>query len=258
MTDLISFRSALEEPRQRILAHPIYAAVNDEARLRRFMESHVFAVWDFMSLLKSLQRRLTSVDLPWRPVGDPESRRLINEIVLAEESDEAPNGSYASHFELYLQAMREAGASTRAIDHFLTEIEGGVAVSAALEGPAIPEEAREFVTSTFEILAGESLPSIAAALAYGREDLVPPMFVNLVEILDREHPGRWATFLYYLKRHVQLDGEIHGPMAGRLLQRLCGDNQPAWRRAETAAKRSLEARHQFWNALGDRLTSLGQ
>jgi hypothetical protein len=249
MSDLESFSAALQELRERILRHPVYAAVNDEARLRRFMQSHVFAVWDFMSLLKGLQRRLTSVDLPWRPVGDPESRRLINEIVLAEESDESNCGGYASHFELYIEAMTKAGAPTATMENFLKKIEEGVPVARALEAADVPSEARDFVESTFEILATESLPGIAAALAFGREDLVPPMFLRLVEGLRGAEPARWSTFLYYLERHVQLDGEVHGPMAGRLLQRLCGNDPAAWRSAEEAARLSLLARLRFWDAL---------
>jgi hypothetical protein len=247
MTDLI---------RLRVLEHPIYASIDSEDKLKRFMESHVFAVWDFMSLLKGLQRRLTSVDLPWRPVGDPESRRLINEIVLAEESDESVDGGYSSHFELYLRAMGEAGAETGPIENFLRRIEQGLPVARALDFPEVPSEAREFVGATFDILATESLPAIAAALAHGREDLVPPMFLKLVESLETAAPGRWSTFLYYLKRHVQLDGEVHGPMAGRLLERLCGENPDSWRAAESAAQSSLRARLQFWDRLQGRLLAL--
>ena len=58
--------------------HLLYQEVTSLTRIRCFLEHHVFAVWDFMSLIKSLQRHLTRVEAPWLPVGDARIRRLIN------------------------------------------------------------------------------------------------------------------------------------------------------------------------------------
>jgi hypothetical protein len=70
-----------------LLNHSIYQEIDRSDSLRLFMEHHVFAVWDFMSLLKALQCRLCCVEVPWLPAADSLSSRLVNEIVLAEESD---------------------------------------------------------------------------------------------------------------------------------------------------------------------------
>ena len=67
--------------REALLSHPVYAGLSNENAVVCFMERHVFAVWDFMSLVKSLQQRLTCVDVPWLPTGDPVERRFLNEIV---------------------------------------------------------------------------------------------------------------------------------------------------------------------------------
>src|SRR3954454_13753357 len=106
------------DARRAVVEHPLYAALDSLAAIRTFQEHHVFAVWDFMSLLKSLQRNLTCVTLPWVPTGPTGSRRLINDITLVEESDERGDG-FISHFELYLEGMTEAGADTSTIDGFI-------------------------------------------------------------------------------------------------------------------------------------------
>ncbi|MFD1044434.1 DUF3050 domain-containing protein [Kibdelosporangium lantanae] len=100
---------SVSEARDRVVKHPLYAALNTHEAIVTFMEHHVFAVWDFMSLLKSLQRNLTCTTVPWIPTGPTGSRRLINDIVMVEESDELGDG-FISHFELYVNGMRDAGA----------------------------------------------------------------------------------------------------------------------------------------------------
>ena len=109
------------EARRAVIGHPMYAALDSGHAIRTFLEHHVFAVWDFMSLLKSLQRNLTCVEVPWVPTGPTGSRRLINDIVLVEESDERGSG-FISHFELYLDGMAEAGADTSVIDAFIDRL----------------------------------------------------------------------------------------------------------------------------------------
>jgi hypothetical protein len=121
-----------------LLGHPVYRVINSLAALRLFMEHHVFAVWDFMSLLKALQARLCCVGVPWLPATDSQATRFINEIVLAEESDEDSQGGYLSHFGLYLRAMTRCGADTKTIDSFLGEIRKGSSVLPLSQRSACP------------------------------------------------------------------------------------------------------------------------
>ena len=246
---LLKMISRLAPLRQTLLEHPLYQAFRDELDLQKFMQFHCFVVWDFMCLLKLLQRRLTGLDLPWLPQGDPESRRLINEIVLGEESDEDGQGGYLSHFELYRKAMVEAGAETDTLDRFLSMLRDRMPLSEALRVSEVPEGARDFVQTTWDIVQSESLPAVAAAFTLGREDLVPEMFLRLVGGLRDQAPERWGRFFFYLDRHIQLDGEEHGPMAMRLLGQCCGECDEDWQEAEGAAKRALEARLRLWDAI---------
>ena len=130
--------------RDRVVEHPLYSEMHTREHLAHFMTRHVYAVWDFMSLLKALQRRVTCVDVPWLPVGSPAARRLVNGIVLDEESD-LVDGVIVSHFELYLTAMQEVGADTAPATRFVEALRGGVSVEAAMDLAPMPEAARAFV-----------------------------------------------------------------------------------------------------------------
>jgi hypothetical protein len=234
-----------------LLNHPLYQEIDRLASLRLFMGFHAFAVWDFMSLLKALQRRLCCVEVPWLPAADPLGSRVVNEIVLAEESDEDGRGGYASHFELYHWAMTRCGANTAAIDGFLGELRRGKPVSAALQSPAVPECASQFVRQTFGIIEGGNLCAIASAFTFGREELLPAVFQRIVDELNVEAGGGLEEFKYYLERHIGLDGEQHGPMANRLLLSLCGSDEARWQVAEQAAVDCLEARRGLWDGICD-------
>src|SRR5580692_3282489 len=138
----------IAQARGAVVKHPLYAALTSQPAIRTFMEHHVFAVWDFMSLLKSLQRNLTCVDVPWVPTGPTGSRRLINDIVLVEESDELRDG-FISHFELYVEGMTEAGADTSVIDAFIGELRARRPVLEAIGAVGVPGPAAEFVRLTW-------------------------------------------------------------------------------------------------------------
>lgn len=235
--------------RQELLAHPIYQRIAAIADLRLFMRHHVFAVWDFMSLLKSLQRRLTCVDVPWLPPADAAAARLINEIVLGEETDTDGQGGYASHFELYRRAMIRCGAETSEIDRFASAMRDGATWRGALVTAEVPPAVRRFVERTFAVIESGDLPELAAAFTFGREDLLPDVFQRVVDELRTQPGSGLDDFVYYLRRHIELDGDEHGPMAIRLVTSVCGDDELAWQRAEEAAVGALAARRDLWDAM---------
>jgi hypothetical protein len=232
--------------RNAVIKHPVYGELRTLHDVNIFMEHHVFAVWDFMSLLKALQRELTCVDIPWTPKGSAESRRLINEIVLVEESDEL-NDTFISHFELYLEGMKHSGADNTAIMAFLDLISSGFDVREALAEAEAPPAAAEFVRTTWHIIKNAPVHCKAAAFAFGREDLIPQMFDQVIKVDDQG--GRLATFRDYLARHIEVDGEVHTPMAMAMLAALCGDNQARWDDCGRTVSQALTARRQLWDGI---------
>ena len=239
----------LQPYRQRMVEHSVYRRLDTLADLRVFMEHHVFAVWDFMSLLKALQRELTCVELPWVPKGNPATRRLINDIVLEEETDLDPEGQPTSHFELYLRAMREAGANTAPAQQLLAALAGGASVPEALAAAQAPASVREFVQHTFAVVAGGQPHAIASAFTFGREDVIPDMFRNLVDDLARRFPGQLDTFIYYLNRHIELDEDHHAPLAHQMVRDLCGTDATRWAEATEVARQGMAARVAFWDGI---------
>ncbi len=236
----------ISEVRSRVVTHPVYASLDSHGAIRTFLEHHVFAVWDFMSLLKSLQRNLTCVEVPWVPTGPAGSRRLINDIVLVEESDEL-GGGFISHFELYMAGMTQAGADTSVVNGFIDLIRAGQPVLTAIETAGVPGPAAEFMRTTWGFIESSPVHVQAAAFAFGREDLIPEMFKQVVDVNERL--GSLSTFVDYLARHIQVDDEEHTPMAMQMLADLCGDDDARWAECAGAVNRALEARLRLWDGI---------
>ncbi|QIX62409.1 DUF3050 domain-containing protein [Hymenobacter sp. BT18] len=246
---IANLQAALAPARQHLIDHGVYQSLHSLDDLRVFMQHHVFAVWDFMSLLKALQRELTCVAVPWVPRGNPVTRRLINDIVLEEETDLDPEGRPASHFELYLRAMRECGADTAPIEKLLAALAAGATVDAALQQAEAPASVRAFVLETFRIIEAGQPHAVAAAFTFGREDVIPAMFRHLVHDLRQRFPGQLDTFTYYLDRHIQLDEEVHTPLAQQMVRELCGHDAARWTESREVAARCMQARVALWDGI---------
>jgi len=242
----------IPEFQRRLAGHSIYGRLDTLAELRVFMAHHVYSVWDFMSLCKSLQGTLAPTATPWRPVGDAGVRRFINELVMEEECDEAPGDGdgapgYSSHFELYCRAMREVGAAPETVLGFVEQV-GDAGIDAALEAASIPEPARRFMQTTFGFLATGKPHVVAAALTLGREHVIPSMFRAFLadmKITKADAP----VFHFYLNRHIELDGDFHAPMSLQLLNACCAGDAARVAEAVAAAEAAVQARLDFWDGV---------
>jgi hypothetical protein len=244
-----NLQDAIKSTRTELLAHPVYTQINDIEGLKKFTSFHVFAVWDFMSLLKSLQIGLTCVTLPWMPVGSANTRFLINEIVAGEESDVDEAGIRISHFELYIQAMQQMGASTQLIDNLLIEISKGVEIEQAIQHSSLTEKVKAFLSFTFEIAQNAPLHVKAAVFTFGREDLIPDMFTQILNEIYATHPNKVAIFKYYIERHIEVDGGHHSHLSLAMVAELCGEDEQKWKEATEASIKSLEVRYALWDAI---------
>jgi len=237
--------------RDELAGHPIYESLHGIEDLRVFMGHHVFSVWDFMSLLKYLQRHIVAIEVPWAPKGDPALRHFINRLVAEEESDTAPGEDgrpiYGSHFELYCAAMKEVGADAELPRRFL-ELVAEKGIDAALYSELVPLSARYFCETTFAFIREDKPHVAAAALAVGREQVIPDMFRRFLREMHVSE-AQAPSFHYYLTRHVHLDEDSHGPLSLKLLDSLCEGDPARIEEAETAAEEALCARIRFWDAV---------
>lgn len=242
-------KSQILPARQELLKHQAFSWIDDLEKVHVFMENHVWAVWDFMVLLKGLQRACTSIGPYWVPKGNPEVRRLINEIVFGEESDLDQNGRAVSHFELYVQAMDEAGANTLPIRSFIQDLENGVDAKLALRQSQAPEGAKQFVLETLQVVERNVASEMAAVFTFGREDLIPDMFIEIVRNLKEKFPSELGLFTYYLERHIEVDGDVHGALSERMVVELCGNSPDLWDKAIASSKIALQNRINLWTAV---------
>jgi len=245
--EIIQLKQNIASLRNQIIHHKIYSAIEDIDDLRIFMEYHVFAVWDFMSLLKSLQNNLTCTSVPWIPKGNPDTRYLINEIVIGEESDVDLDGIRKSHFEMYLEAMLQCGSNATLIKQFLVALKETNSIQLSLKVANVPDAIQQFVSNTFQVIDSGKDYLQAAIFTFGREDLIPDMFISMVNDINQTNNIQIDKFKYYLERHIEVDGGHHSLLAIQMVQQLCEKNNMFWKEAEQAVKASLAARIALWD-----------
>jgi len=247
-------KQTIEPLRQEIIHHKVYSAIKNIDDLKVFMQFHVYAVWDFMSLLKTLQSNLTCTSVPWFPKGSADTRYLINEIVVGEESDIDLNGIRKSHFELYLDAMKQCGADASKIEIFTDVLKNTGDFNAAYLASATPKEAKDFVDFTFKVIESGKDYLQSAIFTFGREDLIPGMFISIINEMHKNFPDDISIFKYYIERHIEVDGDHHSHLAIEMTSNLCKDNEQYWQEAEEAVIHSLQQRIELWNGVYRQLT----
>lgn len=255
MIDFKNIQAFIENEKQLLNNHPLYSKIKTLENLQKFTQVHVFAVWDFMSLLKALQIELTCVTIPWFASAYPNTRYLINEIVLAEESDLFIDGRRLSHFEMYVDAMETMGSNTRDIKDFLNNVKESNDIFQSIENLDLDIRIKEFLKFTFQIIETKEPHKIAAAFTFGREDLIPHMFSSILNEIQKNFPeSDLEKFIYYFQRHIELDGDEHGPLAMKMIQELAQDHAQKWEEIQIVSKQALIKRIDLWDAIYDSIS----
>ncbi|WP_196891166.1 DUF3050 domain-containing protein [Aureivirga marina] len=249
MNYLEELEKELAPYRKQLIEHNLYQNIKTIEDVQTFMEYHVYAVWDFMSLLKSLQNLLTCTTIPWTPKGNPITRRFINEIVLGEETDVDADKNPVSHYEMYIDAMLEIKANAISIVQFVNKIQNGASYQEAAISVNLEKSILEFLDFTFDTIKSGKSHVIAAVFTFGREDLIPDMFTEIVKNIGSETNTSIEKLTYYLERHIELDGDEHGPMSLQMISELCLNDVSKWQEVKEASILALQKRIQLWNAI---------
>lgn len=254
MNAIDTIQEQIKSYKQHLLHHSLYEKVTTLEELHVFLENHVYAVWDFMSLLKALQAKLTCTTTPWLPVGNPAVRYLINEIVVAEETDLALDGSRQSHYEMYVDAMKACGASIQEVALFLEHVQTTKNIFVSIKQSNLHTNVKAFLDFTFRVIEEGKAHKIAAAFTFGREDLIPNMFTEILRNFQQNFPEiDLSKLIYYFERHIELDADEHGPMAMQMIAELCGDSEQKWKEVELVSIEALEKRIGLWNAIEEQI-----
>ena len=244
----------INDQREKLLKHKLYSNIETIKDLQVFTENHIYAVWDFMSLLKALQIKLTCTKTPWVPNSNSQTAYLINEIVLAEETDINQAGERKSHYELYLDAMIDIGARTEKPVKIINEIANSEDIFNTIDNINIHPNIREFLNFTFSVIKEGKPHEIAAIFTFGRENLIPNMFNEILREFEKNvTEGDISKLIYYFERHIELDEDEHGPMALEMVSMLAENDPKKWNEIESISIQALEKRILLWDAINEQI-----
>ena len=243
-----SITQNLEPLKNRLRNHSLYSKIKDVDDLNIFSNAHVYAVWDFMSLLKFLQINLTSISIPWFPSKNTTTAKLINEIVAGEETDEDQEGQPVSHFEMYIDSIEEFGLNTSEIINNLNTLNNIETIDKDIEKLDIKSYVKDFLKFTFSVIKRGKIHEVASVFTFGREDLIPDMFIPLIEGINSEN-NDLNKLIYYFKRHIEVDGDMHGPMSMEMLSYLCNNDPSKISESALIAEKAILARISLWDGI---------
>ncbi len=249
MDNLETNKKKLNDIKHKISAHPLFASKLEPKHICKFMESHIFAVWGFMSILKSLQKIITPDNLPWMPNKNTKNGlvNFVNEIILCEESDYIEGIGFISHFEIYLLAMKNMGAKTDQLDKLIARITDNGYNENYLDDINASVEVKSFLKHDLEVSINGTLPEIIGAFTLGREKVIPNMFSYILPAIKETSTSKYL--ITYLERHIDIDGDRHGPLSMKLLNTSCDKKQLSL--AYATAIKSLELRLLVWDKVYD-------
>ena len=149
--------------------------------------------------------------------------------------------------------MKQIGANTSKIDKFIYDIKQSEDYRDCINNYDLAEEIKDFLNFTFDTIESRETHKIAAAFTFGRENVIPDMFIEIVRGLNKENSNIASQFVYYLERHIELDGDDHGPIALKMIENLCGNDEKKWEEVKEISKKSIDMRIKLWTHISSKI-----
>ena len=226
----------IEAKTQKLSHHEVYSKVTSRAQISCFMSYHIFAVWNFIKLLKSLQIK-TSIALRSQALEcSGETRDLIGKIVFAEESELYPYGQPTEYFAVYLGAISELEVNSNFLWTFLTSKHSLQSLKPGIQ---------ELVGYNLTLAETGTIGEIAAAFFCGREPVSYQLFTSIIKILKQDGK-ECPNLINYTEKLNQENSRQVGTLVLKLLDYFCKDETDKVF-ALQAGLEALNLREQLWN-----------
>ena len=134
---------------------------------------------------------------------------------------------------------------------FISYMRDDESISDALRKVEVDVVVADFVQFTFDTINTKKDHLIASVFAFGREGLIADMFIEILNHSSQINQAAYHSMIYYLERHIELDGDEHGPMAMKMIQELCGNDEKKIEETIIYAKKALKWRIRLWDKIAD-------
>ena len=143
--------------------------------------------------------------------------------------------------------MEEIEAETATINHFVSGIKDLDSIGNYIKKSDLNSAIKSFLNFSFLTIEGWKSHEIAAAFTFGREEIIPDMFIEIIQQTEKTNKISLDKINYYLQRHIDLDGDEHGPLAHEMIVGLCKNDSKKWEEVIDISKKALKERIQLWD-----------
>lgn len=236
----------IEKLTKDLFNHPLYRNIKNDEDIKIYMKHQIWCVWDFMTLVKSIQLAIIPPSIYWTPPKDASLGAYIYEVLLTEETDITYKAEgRASHFETYLESMKYANVDTNPILNFIKGLQNGLSYEDSISNSGITKPAKNFVDTTIKFARSPVHISVSV-FCLSREGIIPGMFSRLLKNLSLSKD--LFIFSWYINRHIALDSDSHGPLSIKLFKTVV-DTEEKEKEALSAALEALKARKYFMDEI---------